>query len=190
MRYWYILLVKIILCQAKHLEPFYLEKNAFKKVELSKTTHGCATRCSCVAGYMGERCQLSDLEWWDLQQSEEEKRRNVVIAACMVVFVSLLSIVACFTYCYGWGGPFETLRVVSGWATKCGCRSSGVTAQPESSSQHLIQKVGKERTSVTWSWREGRSLDKTLLPVCQVGISPPSYQGVNGMWTRYPSVCW
>lgn len=50
---------------------------------------------------MGERCQLSDLEWWDLQQSEEEKRRNVVIAACMVVFVSLLSIVACLTYCYG-----------------------------------------------------------------------------------------
>lgn len=50
---------------------------------------------------MGERCQLSDLEWWDLQQSEEEKRRNVVIAACMVVFVSLLSIVACLTYFYG-----------------------------------------------------------------------------------------
>lgn len=71
------------------------------KVTVSKTTHGCATRCSCTAGYMGERCQLSDLEWWDLQQSEEEKRRNVVIAACMVALVSLLSVVACLTYCYG-----------------------------------------------------------------------------------------
>lgn len=50
---------------------------------------------------MGERCQFSDLEWWELQQAEEEKRRNVVIAACMVVLVSLLSIAACVTYCYG-----------------------------------------------------------------------------------------
>ncbi|XP_056295640.1 pro-epidermal growth factor isoform X2 [Pseudoliparis swirei] len=57
--------------------------------------------CNCVSGYMGERCQFSDLEWWDLQQAEEEKRRNVVIAACMVALVSLLSVAACGTYCYG-----------------------------------------------------------------------------------------
>ncbi|XP_041800377.1 pro-epidermal growth factor [Chelmon rostratus] len=57
--------------------------------------------CNCVSGFMGERCQFSDLEWWELQQAEEEKRRNVVIAACMVVLVSLLSIAACVTYCYG-----------------------------------------------------------------------------------------
>ncbi|XP_023253754.1 pro-epidermal growth factor [Seriola lalandi dorsalis] len=57
--------------------------------------------CNCVSGYMGERCQFSDLEWWDLQQAEEEKRRNMVIAACMVVLISLLSIAACVTYCYG-----------------------------------------------------------------------------------------
>uniref|UniRef100_A0A665VMP8 Epidermal growth factor n=1 Tax=Echeneis naucrates TaxID=173247 RepID=A0A665VMP8_ECHNA len=57
--------------------------------------------CNCVSGYMGERCQFSDLEWWELQQAEEEKRRNVVIAACMVVLVSLLSVAACVTYCYG-----------------------------------------------------------------------------------------
>ncbi|XP_040904286.1 pro-epidermal growth factor [Toxotes jaculatrix] len=56
--------------------------------------------CNCVSGYMGERCQFSDLEWWELQQAEEEKRRNVVIAACMVVLISLLSIAACVTYCY------------------------------------------------------------------------------------------
>uniref|UniRef100_A0A8C2X8Q0 Epidermal growth factor n=1 Tax=Cyclopterus lumpus TaxID=8103 RepID=A0A8C2X8Q0_CYCLU len=57
--------------------------------------------CNCVSGYMGERCQFSDLEWWELQQAEEEKRRNVVIAACTVALVSLLSIAACVTYCYG-----------------------------------------------------------------------------------------
>nr|XP_033488398.1 pro-epidermal growth factor isoform X2 [Epinephelus lanceolatus] len=57
--------------------------------------------CNCVSGYMGERCQFNDLEWWELQQAEEEKRRNVVIAACMVVLVSLLSIAACVTYCFG-----------------------------------------------------------------------------------------
>ncbi|KAK7922219.1 hypothetical protein WMY93_009121 [Mugilogobius chulae] len=32
--------------------------------------------CNCVPGYMGERCQFSDLEWWELQQAEENKRRN------------------------------------------------------------------------------------------------------------------
>ncbi|XP_034739439.1 pro-epidermal growth factor [Etheostoma cragini] len=57
--------------------------------------------CNCVAGYVGERCQFSELEWWERQQTEKEKRRNVVIAACMVVLVSLLSIAACVTYCYG-----------------------------------------------------------------------------------------
>lgn len=56
--------------------------------------------CSCVAGYIGERCQFSDLEWWDLQQAEEEKKKNVLIAACVVMLVSLLSIAACITYCY------------------------------------------------------------------------------------------
>ncbi|XP_029958792.1 pro-epidermal growth factor [Salarias fasciatus] len=57
--------------------------------------------CNCVSGYMGERCQFSDLEWLELQQAEKEKRRNVAIAACMVVLVSLLSVTACVTYCYG-----------------------------------------------------------------------------------------
>ncbi|KAL6117260.1 egf [Pungitius sinensis] len=57
--------------------------------------------CNCVLGYMGERCQFSDLQWGELQQAEEEKRRNVVITACMAALVSLLSIAACVTYCYG-----------------------------------------------------------------------------------------
>uniref|UniRef100_A0A3B4T8X9 Epidermal growth factor n=1 Tax=Seriola dumerili TaxID=41447 RepID=A0A3B4T8X9_SERDU len=63
--------------------------------------NGKTCQGACVSGYMGERCQFSDLEWWDLQQAEEEKRRNMVIAACMVVLISLLSIAACVTYCYG-----------------------------------------------------------------------------------------
>ncbi|KAM3866980.1 pro-epidermal growth factor [Diretmus argenteus] len=63
--------------------------------------------CNCVSGYMGERCQFSDLEWWELQQAEQEKRRNVVIAACMAVLITLLSIAACVTYCYGTGRRFR-----------------------------------------------------------------------------------
>ncbi|XP_061690115.1 pro-epidermal growth factor [Syngnathoides biaculeatus] len=63
--------------------------------------------CNCVAGYVGERCQFSDLEWWELQQAEEEKRRNVIVAACMVVLVCLLSIAASVTYCHGTRGLFR-----------------------------------------------------------------------------------
>uniref|UniRef100_A0A9J7ZU65 Epidermal growth factor n=1 Tax=Cyprinus carpio carpio TaxID=630221 RepID=A0A9J7ZU65_CYPCA len=55
--------------------------------------------CNCVLGYMGERCQFSDLEWWELQQAEEEKRRNMAIAMCIVLLITLLSIAACITYC-------------------------------------------------------------------------------------------
>ncbi|XP_033829603.2 pro-epidermal growth factor [Periophthalmus magnuspinnatus] len=57
--------------------------------------------CNCMSGYMGERCQFSDLEWWELQQAEEQKKKNVTIAGCMVGLISLLSIAACVTYCYG-----------------------------------------------------------------------------------------
>nr|XP_055034923.1 pro-epidermal growth factor [Misgurnus anguillicaudatus] len=57
--------------------------------------------CSCASGYMGERCQFSDLEWWELQQAEQEKKRNAFIAVCIVLLVTLLSIAACVTYCYG-----------------------------------------------------------------------------------------
>ncbi|XP_057705328.1 pro-epidermal growth factor [Corythoichthys intestinalis] len=56
--------------------------------------------CNCIAGYMGERCQFSDLEWWELQQAEVEKRRNLVVATCMVLLVCLLSVSACVVYCY------------------------------------------------------------------------------------------
>ncbi|MED6257968.1 hypothetical protein ATANTOWER_001186, partial [Ataeniobius toweri] len=56
--------------------------------------------CNCVPGYMGERCQFSDLEWLELQQAEREKERNLVISSCMVVLISLISITACITYCF------------------------------------------------------------------------------------------
>ncbi|XP_078090926.1 pro-epidermal growth factor [Mustelus asterias] len=56
--------------------------------------------CNCLKGYMGERCEYSDLQWWELSRVEEEKRRNVVIAVCIIVLICLLSVGACITYCY------------------------------------------------------------------------------------------
>ncbi|GAA6077933.1 pro-epidermal growth factor, partial [Tachysurus ichikawai] len=56
--------------------------------------------CNCVLGYMGERCQYSDLEWWDLQQVEQEKRRNTTIAVCITLLLLLLTITASITYCF------------------------------------------------------------------------------------------
>ncbi|XP_049340311.1 pro-epidermal growth factor isoform X2 [Astyanax mexicanus] len=56
--------------------------------------------CNCLPGYIGERCQFSDLEWWELQQAEQEKRRNTAIAVCVALLILLLSIAASITYCY------------------------------------------------------------------------------------------
>ncbi|XP_014862048.1 PREDICTED: pro-epidermal growth factor isoform X1 [Poecilia mexicana] len=56
--------------------------------------------CNCVRGYIGERCQFSDLEWLELQQAEKEKERNLVIGGCMVALISIISITACITYCF------------------------------------------------------------------------------------------
>ncbi|XP_036406633.1 pro-epidermal growth factor [Megalops cyprinoides] len=64
-------------------------------------SYGCKQVPLCAPGYMGERCQFSDLEWRELQQAEKEKRLKLTIAACMVGLVSLLSLAACLTYCYG-----------------------------------------------------------------------------------------
>ncbi|XP_065490993.1 pro-epidermal growth factor isoform X8 [Caloenas nicobarica] len=46
--------------------------------------------CNCVTGYVGERCQFSDLEWWEQQQAERVKMRNVTIAVCVAALVLLL----------------------------------------------------------------------------------------------------
>ncbi|XP_031452805.1 pro-epidermal growth factor [Phasianus colchicus] len=53
--------------------------------------------CNCVTGYVGERCQFSDLEWWEQQQAERVKVRNITIAVCIVVLLLLLGSLA--TYC-------------------------------------------------------------------------------------------
>ncbi|GCC26490.1 pro-epidermal growth factor isoform X2 [Chiloscyllium punctatum] len=56
--------------------------------------------CNCLKGYVGERCEYSDLQWWELHRVEEEKRRNVLIAVCTVVLICLLSMGACVIHCY------------------------------------------------------------------------------------------
>ncbi|KAL2304938.1 hypothetical protein Nmel_006898 [Mimus melanotis] len=37
--------------------------------------------CNCVTGYVGERCQFSDLEWWEQQRSGRAKVRSIAITA-------------------------------------------------------------------------------------------------------------
>ncbi|MGH0132256.1 UNVERIFIED_CONTAM: hypothetical protein FKN15_051084 [Acipenser sinensis] len=68
---------------------------------------------------MGERCQYSDLEWWELQHKEEEKRRNLTIAVCMIILIVLLSVGACVTYCYSsmlsWNMAQEGMAKLSTW---------------------------------------------------------------------------
>ncbi|TRY97406.1 hypothetical protein DNTS_021883 [Danionella cerebrum] len=63
-------------------------------------SYACKQVC-CVLGYMGERCQFSDLEWWELQQAEEGERRNMLISVGVVLLVSSLSLAACLSYCCG-----------------------------------------------------------------------------------------
>ncbi|XP_035983444.1 pro-epidermal growth factor isoform X3 [Fundulus heteroclitus] len=60
--------------------------------------------CNCVRGYMGERCQFSDLEWLELQQAEKQKERNLAIAGCTVVLI--IAITACVAYCFRTGRLF------------------------------------------------------------------------------------
>ncbi|XP_069782270.1 pro-epidermal growth factor isoform X2 [Narcine bancroftii] len=55
--------------------------------------------CNCPKGYMGERCEYSDLQWWELRRVEEEKKRNLVIAVCIMMLICLLSVGACMSYC-------------------------------------------------------------------------------------------
>ncbi|XP_074849534.1 pro-epidermal growth factor isoform X3 [Carettochelys insculpta] len=55
--------------------------------------------CTCVTGYVGERCQFSDLEWWEQQRVEQIKKRNVTIAVCIVVLILLLLLGSLAAYC-------------------------------------------------------------------------------------------
>ncbi|XP_006119340.2 pro-epidermal growth factor isoform X2 [Pelodiscus sinensis] len=55
--------------------------------------------CTCVTGYVGERCQFSDLEWWDQQHVEQIKKRNIAIAVCIAVLFLLLLLGSLAAYC-------------------------------------------------------------------------------------------
>ncbi|XP_062430858.1 pro-epidermal growth factor [Rhea pennata] len=56
--------------------------------------------CNCVTGYVGERCQFSDLEWWEQQNAEQVKMRNVTIAVCIAAVLLLLLLGSLTAYCY------------------------------------------------------------------------------------------
>nr|XP_056711002.1 pro-epidermal growth factor [Euleptes europaea] len=48
-----------------------------------------AYACNCAKGYLGERCQFSDLEWWEQQHVKQTKKWNLTTA----VFLALLFLV-------------------------------------------------------------------------------------------------
>ncbi|KAM6361371.1 pro-epidermal growth factor [Alca torda] len=56
--------------------------------------------CNCVTGYVGERCQFSDLEWWEQQHAERVKMRNITITVCVAVLVLLLLLGSLAAYCH------------------------------------------------------------------------------------------
>ncbi|XP_030046718.1 pro-epidermal growth factor [Microcaecilia unicolor] len=56
--------------------------------------------CTCAPGYMGERCQYRDLEWWKQRHVEAMKRRNIAVAGCITILALLLCLVSCAAYCY------------------------------------------------------------------------------------------
>ncbi|XP_054059906.1 pro-epidermal growth factor isoform X2 [Rissa tridactyla] len=56
--------------------------------------------CNCVTGYVGERCQFSDLEWWEQQHAERVKMRNITITVCAAVLVLLLLLGSLAAYCH------------------------------------------------------------------------------------------
>ncbi|XP_069486834.1 pro-epidermal growth factor isoform X2 [Ambystoma mexicanum] len=59
-----------------------------------------AYACKCASGFVGSRCQFSNLNWWEQQHVEELERRNVTIAACMVTLTLLLALGSWVAYYY------------------------------------------------------------------------------------------
>ncbi|KAM8939429.1 pro-epidermal growth factor [Pelodytes ibericus] len=47
--------------------------------------------CNCLAGYVGERCQFDDLEWWE-PRAMQRRIRNVTIAISLTVLLLVLSL--------------------------------------------------------------------------------------------------
>uniref|UniRef100_A0A8C6ISX6 Pro-epidermal growth factor n=1 Tax=Melopsittacus undulatus TaxID=13146 RepID=A0A8C6ISX6_MELUD len=56
--------------------------------------------CNCVTGYVGERCQFSDLEWWEQQHAERVKMRNITIIVCVTGLVLLILLGFLAAYCH------------------------------------------------------------------------------------------
>ncbi|NXV13847.1 EGF factor, partial [Cepphus grylle] len=63
--------------------------------------------CNCVTGYVGERCQFSDLEWWEQQHAERVKMRNITITVCVAVLVLLLLLGSLAAYCHRYQNSYK-----------------------------------------------------------------------------------
>nr|XP_060635073.1 pro-epidermal growth factor [Anolis sagrei ordinatus] len=59
-----------------------------------------AFACKCEKGYLGERCQFSDLEWWTQQHVMQAKKQNIATASCLAVLFMLLLLGVVTFYCY------------------------------------------------------------------------------------------
>ncbi|XP_066488438.1 pro-epidermal growth factor [Tiliqua scincoides] len=59
-----------------------------------------AYACNCVKGYLGERCQFSDLEWWEQQHVQQIKKQNIATAVCLTLLILLLLLGVPAVYCY------------------------------------------------------------------------------------------
>ncbi|XP_069086346.1 pro-epidermal growth factor isoform X1 [Pleurodeles waltl] len=97
--------------------------------------------CKCVVGYIGVRCQESDLNWWEQQHVEEMERRNITIAACMVTLAILLGLGSCIMYCYrNKRTPLKHVCTVASTArgTGGGSGTDGLTQPSPGSKPRLI----------------------------------------------------
>ncbi|KAL8206918.1 UNVERIFIED_CONTAM: hypothetical protein K2H54_035136, partial [Gekko kuhli] len=56
--------------------------------------------CNCAKGYLGERCQFSDLEWWEQQHVKQTKKRNLTTAVGLALLLLVLLFGAGAVYCY------------------------------------------------------------------------------------------
>lgn len=116
---------------------------------------------SCVTGYVGERCQFSDLEWWEQQRAGRAKVRNIAITACaaaLALLLLLLGLLAAYCHrycCQAW--PKRDM-LLSSWEFLVFCFSfAGSVNNTESSGTSLVRRthVGvSEQTRL-----EGRRID-------------------------------
>ncbi|XP_060102912.1 pro-epidermal growth factor isoform X2 [Heteronotia binoei] len=56
--------------------------------------------CNCAKGYLGERCQFSNLEWWEQQYVKQTKKRNLTTAVALALSLLVLLLGAGSVYCY------------------------------------------------------------------------------------------